>query len=34
MNLDSDFSKQWENDEVHVDVMYSAAGVATNIAVT
>lgn len=34
MDLDNDLSQQWENDEVSVDVLYSAAGVATNIAVT
>jgi ribonuclease BN (tRNA processing enzyme) len=33
MNSASDFSQQWENDEVKVDVLYSAAGVATNIAI-
>jgi ribonuclease BN (tRNA processing enzyme) len=34
MSSDWDFSQQWENDEVSVDVLYSAGGVATNIAVT
>jgi ribonuclease Z len=34
MKLNTDFSQHWENDEVHVDVLYSAAGVATNIAIT
>jgi ribonuclease BN (tRNA processing enzyme) len=34
MDSDSDFSQQWENDEVEIDVLYSAAGVATNIAIT